>query len=275
MTIRDLGGFDPSSTYSAAAETYQRASPRYWRFLSTRTIERLELQPGQSVLDAACGPGPATVDAARRVGPSGRVVGVDYAEGMLAIARQNVASSGVTGVELVQGDILRLPYGAEFDAVVCVLGIFFVDDMPAAARSLWRHVRPGGTLSVSTFGSEVWEPVLGHFVATVRRVRPDIEIVLPWRRTEDPEVLARIFREAGIEGAEVRQDADAVPFRPDDWPTIVMGSGLRRIALDLGDDCASVLGETVGWTDQQQLRTIRVSSNYATARKPLGSSRNR
>lgn len=264
----DLEAFDARATYSAAAEDYERASQRYWRFLSTRTVERLDLQPGQSVLDAACGTGPATIAAARRVGPSGRVVGVDYADGMLAVARKNVATSASGGVELVQGDVLGLQYGTEFDAVICVLGIFFLRDMAAASRALWAHVRPGGSLSVTTFGADVWEPVLSHFIDAARRARPDIEIVLPWRRTERPEVLARIFQDAGIPAVRIREDVDDVAFRPEDWTSIVMGSGLRRVAADLGHQRAAVLAETEQWARGRQITTVRVSSSYATAVKP-------
>ena len=133
--IYGLGGFDPRATYSAAEE-YDRASQRYWKYLSTRTVERLRLRPGHRVLDVACGTGPATLAAARAVMPGGRVVGVDYADGMLAVARRAVAASGLSNVELVQGDMLSLPYGDEFDVVLCVLGLFFVEDMHAAGRAL-------------------------------------------------------------------------------------------------------------------------------------------
>jgi ubiquinone/menaquinone biosynthesis C-methylase UbiE len=266
--VQELGGFDPKATYSAAAEEYERASRRYWQFLSTRTVERLDLEPGQSVLDVACGTGPAAIAAARRVGPEGRVVGVDYAEGMLAVARRNVSASGVPGVELVHGDMLTLPYGAEFDAVLCVLGIFFVGDMAAAARALWSHVRPGGTLSVSTFGAEVWEPMLGRFIAAAGRARPDIERVLPWRRTEDPAVLARALRDGGVVDVTVRQEVGEIPFRAEDWAAIVMGSGLRRIAVDLGPQAAGVLEDSARWAREQQVTAVRVAANYATALKP-------
>ncbi len=73
---------------------------RYWEFLSTGTVDRLALGPGQAVLDVACGTAPATIAAARAVGPSGRVVGVDYASGMLAVAKWEVNASGVSGIEL-------------------------------------------------------------------------------------------------------------------------------------------------------------------------------
>ena len=262
-----LGGFDPRATYSAAAEEYERASRQYWKYLSSRTVERLRLQPGQHVLDVACGTGPATVAAARAVMPGGRVVGVDYAEGMLAVAHRTVADSGLPGIDLVQGNMLSLPYGDEFDVVLCVLGLFFVDDMHAAGRALWSHVRPGGRLALTAFGPEVWEPVLAHFVEAAGRARPDIERILPWRRAEDAALLEDIMRRAGAADVRVESDVDDLPFAAGDWPLIVMGSGLRRIANDLGPSADEVIGETVAWARSRGLTSVRVSSNYAVAMK--------
>jgi ubiquinone/menaquinone biosynthesis C-methylase UbiE len=263
-----LGKFDPLATYSAAAEEYERASSHYWQFLSTRTVERLDLRPGQTVLDAACGTGPATIAAAHRVGPSGRVVGVDYAPGMLEVARRRVEASRAANVELVQGDMLALTYGPQFDAVVCVLGLFFAPDMAAAARALWSHVRPAGTLAVTTFGAEVWTPVLEVFTEIARRARPDMELILPWRRTEDPGLLAQTLRDGGVEGVGVSQETIRVPFRAEDWRSIVMGSALRQVAADLGPAADRVLTDTEHWAGAQSLTTVAVTVNYATAVKP-------
>jgi ubiquinone/menaquinone biosynthesis C-methylase UbiE len=265
--VQGLGGFDPRATYSAAAEAYERASQQYWKYLSTRTVQRLRLRPGHHVLDVACGTGPATVAAARAVMPGGRVVGVDYAEGMLAVARRTVADSGLPGIELVQGNMLSLPYADEFDVVLCVLGLFFVDDMHAAGRALWSHVRPGGRLALTAFGPEVWEPVLTHFADAAGRARPDIERILPWRRAEDPALLESVLRQAGAVDVRIETDIDEVPFAAADWPLIVMGSGLRRIANDLGPLAEGVIGETVSWATRQGLTSVRVSSNYAVAVK--------
>jgi SAM-dependent methyltransferase len=263
-----LQGFDPKATYSAAAEDYATASRTYWQFLSDRTIERLNLTPGQSVLDVACGTAPATIVASGLVGPTGSVVGVDYADGMLAVAKRNIDALGLSNVRLEQGDMLALPYGAEFDAVVCVLGIFFVEDMPAAARALWAHVKPGGRLSVTTLGHHVWTPMIGRFVEQAARSRPDIELVLPWRRTQDPAALERILRDGGVLPLSVSAEATDIPFTPEDWWTIVMGSGLRRIAVDLGDSAQVVREDNERWAREQGLTSVRVDGIYATAVKP-------
>jgi ubiquinone/menaquinone biosynthesis C-methylase UbiE len=263
-----LKGFDAKDVYSNAAATYEEASRRYWQFTSLRTVERLRLQSGDAVLDLACGTAPATLAAARAVGPSGRVVGIDYAPGMLEIARRNVAASGCRNITLEAGDMTRLPYGAEFDAVICVLGIFFVDDMAAAARSLWSHVRPGGQLAVTTLSNEVWTPMIGRFVETTQRLRPEIDVVLPWKRAEDAETLRRVLIDGGIEEPQVLTETETIPFSAADWWTIVMGSGLRNTAVALGADAEEVRADNERWARDSGLTSVRVGANYAIAQKP-------
>jgi ubiquinone/menaquinone biosynthesis C-methylase UbiE len=262
---KDLGSFDAQATYSSAATAYEDASLRYWQFLSTNTIDRLNLRPGDSVLDIACGTGPATLAAAEAVGPGGRVVGVDYAEGMLAIARKKVA--GHRNVELVREDLMVLEYGAEFDAVVCVLGIFFLPDMVATASKMWSFVRPGGRLAVTTLGAGVFEPFSSRFAEAVRRERPDNEIVLPWRRTEDPELLQSTLEQGGVEGVRVTTVSYDLPIEADYWWTVVMGSGFRHTAEQLGPLAEVVRKDNEDWARNEGIDRIRVTANHAMAVK--------
>jgi hypothetical protein len=81
------------------------------------------------------------------------------------------------------------------------------------------------------------------------------------------------LNDGGIPGVRVRQDVDDLPFSAEDWTMIVMGSDLRRIAVDLGPQCADVLRDTEQWARDRQLRTVRVRSDYATAMEPFRSSR--
>jgi ubiquinone/menaquinone biosynthesis C-methylase UbiE len=263
----ELGAFDAQKTYSSAAKTYEDASLRYWQFLSTNTVDHLGLRPGDSVLDIACGTGPAVLPAAEVVGPSGRVVGVDYAEGMLAIARQKVDEAGHKNVELVREDLMALEYGSEFDAVVCVLGIFFLPDMVAAASQMWSFVRPGGKLAVTTLGTGVFEPFSSRFAEAVKRERPDIEMVLPWRRTEDARVLQSTLEQAGVPDVRVTTESYDLPIEPEYWWTVVMGSGFRHTAEQLGPAAEIVRTDNQDWARTGRIDRIRVTANYAVATK--------
>ncbi len=232
----DPGSFDARSTFDAASRDYEDASRDYWQFLSTRAVERLALEPGDRVLDVPCGAGPSVLAAADAVGPGGYVLGVNFAQQMLDIAKEKVAARGLHNVNLRIGDMTALDVPPRsFDAVISVLGVFFADDMPAVVRSLWNLVRPdGGRLVMAVLGEQYFDPMRDVFVDAVAAVRPDLHVHQPWRRTEDPDVLRGVFLDAGIAEVEVTSAADRLPLpSADDWWRIVLGTGLRSTLMSL------------------------------------------
>jgi SAM-dependent methyltransferase len=218
------------------------------------------------VLDIACGTGPGVVAAATAVGTSGLVVGVDYADRMLAIAQEKVGD--LPQVELRAADVtqLELP-AAPFDAVLSVLGIFFFDDMPELIRRLWGWTRPGGRLAVTVIGLSFFDPMREAFLEAVRDVRPDVEVVEPWRRTESAATLAGVFEAAGVP-VEIETEDEPLPFHGgDDWWRIVMGSGLRPTAVKLGDDAAEVRARCDRFAEEHRVDEVVLQAHYALAHK--------
>jgi SAM-dependent methyltransferase len=107
------------------------------------------LRAGDRVLDVGCGAGATTVDAARQVGPSGTVIGVDISKPMLEFAAARVAAAGVTNVELVAADAQAHRFGdGMFDAVISRAGTMFFADPVAAFSNLARCLRSGGRLAM-------------------------------------------------------------------------------------------------------------------------------
>jgi SAM-dependent methyltransferase len=163
-------------------------------------------------------------------------VGIDYADQMVAIAREKVHSNGHANVTLSVADMTTLDAArlGSFEAVACSLGVFFAEDMPALLRSLFGLVRPGGRLGAAVFGEHVFDPMRQVFVATVGELASGVEVLQPWRRTEDVSTLRAIFEEAGILDVVITTEDDRLPLRsPDDWWRIVMGSGFRRTVAAL------------------------------------------
>ena len=114
---------------------------------AVQVAERLDVRPGQRVLDVACGTGNAAIELAR-AGAS--AIGVDQAERLVALAADRAAAEGVDAQFLV-GDATALGFGdASFDAAVSIFGVIFAD-MRAAADELLRVTRPGGRIVLTTW----------------------------------------------------------------------------------------------------------------------------
>jgi SAM-dependent methyltransferase len=109
-----------------------------------------ELRAGQTVLELGSGPGMDSLLAARRVGPTGRVVGVDMCEDMIAKARHNAELLGLKNVEFVNAGIEKLPLSDESVDVVISNGVFNLClDKPKILAEAYRVLRPGGLLQMA------------------------------------------------------------------------------------------------------------------------------
>lgn len=148
------GGFSQDSIqriYSVLAPIYDLGNvymlgqlPRMRRIAA----ERLRLETGASVLEISCGTGANFPNLQARIGPTGRLVGVDYTPAMLAQARRLVERQGWQNVERLQADARQLELGEQFDAVLWMLAASVVPDWQVALERAVAHVRPGGWLVV-------------------------------------------------------------------------------------------------------------------------------
>jgi SAM-dependent methyltransferase len=108
------------------------------------------IQPGMTVLDLGSGAGFDAFLAWQRVGPSGKVIGVDMTDDMLARARENASKLGATNVEFRKGQIESLPVDSNsVDLVISNCVINLSPDQPAVFREIARVLKPGGHFAVS------------------------------------------------------------------------------------------------------------------------------
>lgn len=109
-----------------------------------------ELRAGETVLDLGCGAGADVLISARRVGPTGRAIGVDMTEEMLELARSNAAAAGAPNTEFRKGYLEALPLpDASVDVVISNCVINLAADKAVVLREAARVLRPGGRIAFS------------------------------------------------------------------------------------------------------------------------------
>jgi demethylmenaquinone methyltransferase / 2-methoxy-6-polyprenyl-1,4-benzoquinol methylase len=141
-----------------------------WR---QRAADRAELGAGDSALDVCCGTGDLALELAGRVQPGGRVIGCDFSEPMLDLAREKASGQGTPGVRFEWADALQLPYDdGRFDAVTVGFGVRNLSDLDAGLRELTRVLRPGGRLVILEITQPTRPPLSTFYSLWFDRVVP-------------------------------------------------------------------------------------------------------
>ncbi|MEJ7687403.1 MAG: methyltransferase domain-containing protein [Variovorax sp.] len=158
-------------------------------------------QPGEQVLDVACGTGLVALMAAHAVGPGGQVVGIDLSGRMVDAAGRRAHDRKVLNTRFSRMDAERLDLpDASFDVALCALGLMYMPDPAQALREMQRVLRPGGRSVAAVWGDRSrcgWSalfPIIDDEVAS--------EVCPLFFSLGQPDTLARLFANARFEGIE-------------------------------------------------------------------------
>lgn len=184
------------------AENYQRYFvPAIATPVSAQLMRVAAIQPGERVLDVACGTGVIARLAAEQAGPSGSVSAVDVAPEMIDVARA-IPSSGAP-IDWQVGDAkgLELPDDS-YDVVLCQMGLMFLEDKATALAEMRRVLTSGGRLVVNTPG-EIQPPFALMEQAVVDHISPELGgFVRVVFSLHDPQAVAALLGAAGLEAVK-------------------------------------------------------------------------
>jgi len=224
MFDRIAGRYDAMNSVMSAGLHHR------WR---ARTADVADLASGAAALDVCCGTGDLAFELRRRVGPGGRVVGLDFSAPMLELAERK-ATAAAAAVEWVEGNALELPFGdATFDAATVGFGVRNVADVPRAIREMARVVRSGGRVAILEITTPQRPPLKWFYSVWFDRIVPllgtaagdrEAYTYLPSsvRRFPPARELAALMHEAGLR--DVRYVILAGGIVAIHWGTVPAGS---------------------------------------------------
>ena len=174
---------------------------------TTTWLDTAGVAPGMTVVDLGCGHGAVTLEVARRVGPTGRVIGVDDADRLLEPARRRAADAGLTNVSFERADVTAWRTTGTLDAVVGRFLLGHLDDPVAQVALAADLVQPGGIVAflevaLCTRAAQPEPPLLtacnGWLLETFRRVGRPVDMALR---------LAAVYTAAGLSRVTLSADA--------------------------------------------------------------------
>ncbi|WP_457253345.1 class I SAM-dependent methyltransferase [Pedococcus sp. P5_B7] len=228
-----------AALFDAVADDYDQTGVDFFAPIADGLVAELDPQPGESCVDLGCGRGAVTLGLAERVLPEGSVVGLDVSRGMLAHARELVASRGFD-VDLRVGDAAdpSLPRGA-FDVVASSLVLFFLPDPPAALARWVELLAPGGRIGIATFGDPdpVWDAVDKEFGPWVPPMMKDPRVVGPDSPFTSDAGMEEMLRNAGA--VDVRTGGFRLEVRFGDvggWERFSRSTGQRAVWARMSED---------------------------------------
>ena len=218
--------------------------------VTERMLAASRPQPGERVLELACGPGGVGIAAARLVAPGGDVVLSDVVAEMTAIAAARAAAAGVDNVQARVLDIESIDEpDASYDVVLCREGLMFAPDPARAASEIRRVLRPGGRVAIAVWGPRERNPWLGLVFDAVSaqtgRPVPPPGVPGPFSLGDSATVVA-LLADAGLAGVQISELP--TPLRAgtfEEWwaRTSALAGPLAKILAALPEGAAQALRE--------------------------------
>lgn len=250
------------SLKSELRNTWESAAPGWakWEHVFTTAfssatdalIDMAGIQPGMRILDLACGAGSQAIQAARRVGPNGKVVASDISGTMLEHVRRNAAREGLQNIETLECAADELDKTqAPFDASMCRMGLMLFPSPSKALEAVRLVLKPGARFAALVFTTPANNPFLAQPMALLLRhagKSPPVPGQPGLFALGASGTLESLMKDSGFAGVETNtvRARLALPSVSDALRLLQEGAGAyRAVVADLGDEAKSKAWEEV------------------------------
>lgn len=203
-----------AAAYDRRQETYDQGTAGHWHYdLACRLVECADLEVGNRVLDLATGTGMVAIEAAKKVGDSGQVIGVDISSGLLKVAQQKINKAKLNNIKLHLADVEALSFGeGSFNCILCCSALPLLTNVDADLVLWRRFLLPRGKIGLCVFAETAF--VHGVVLQKVAR-RYGINITMS-DLTGTPAKCRSLLKTAGYKDIEIttKQYGTYIDFDP-------------------------------------------------------------
>ena len=218
-----------SQIFNDTADLYATVGPNFFNYFGKKIVEYAEIDDNDIVLDAACGRGASLFHAIKKLGKSGKIIGIDLASKMIEKTKIEIENLCIRNIELYEMDIeeLALPSN-NFDVVLCGFSLFFLPDIKKALNEINRVIKPGGVFVASTFGARDvrWKPILeliGHYQENLKPIA-----LVKTQMFDSKEEIVNYYKTAGFIAIQISTEEKEFYYKDEEeWWQSIWSHGYR------------------------------------------------
>ena len=258
-----------AQVFDRGSDRYGQVGPQFFSYFGEKVAERAGLVEGSSVLDIACGRGAVLMPAYERVGPAGKMIGIDLSLEMVAETQKEVESRGLDAIQIIQMDAEDQQFPDKtFNFVLCGFALFFFPNVEQALAEIRRVLKPGGIFCTTTFGEDdsrwdAFDEVIMSYKDKLRPVPQSDGLSFD----KPDEILAKLTK-AGFNEIEITSENREFYYaNADEWWVTLWSHGMRALLerLDEGTleefrrDCYKMVQRLAGEKGIPQLFSVLIT----------------